>query len=93
MARTSTIYNGRQSLRRELEVTPQAALESLMFYFTSTKHQVSTLLTGCHNKVALHDKASMRIEPYRRNENTIMATTRVEDNTGCDPERVKATGM
>lgn len=64
-----------------------------MFYFTSTKHQVSTLLTGCHNKVALHDKASMRIEPYRRNENTIMATTRVEDNTGCDPERVKATGM
>lgn len=93
MALTLTIYNGHQGLRRELEATPQAALESLMFYFTSTKRQVSTLLTGCHNKVALHDKASMRIEPYRRNENTIIATTGDEDNPGCDPEKVKATGM
>ncbi len=64
-----------------------------MFYFTSSERQVLTLLTGCHRTVALHDKAGVRREPCRRNENTIMATTRVEDSTGCDPERVKATGM
>lgn len=64
-----------------------------MFYFTSSERQVLTLLTRCHSTVALHDKASVKIEPCRRDENTIMATIRVENSTGCDPERVNATGM